>query len=376
MSKRDYYEVLGVERNASDEELKKAFRRLAMKHHPDRNPGDKACEAHFKEAKEAYEVLGDAQKRAMYDRHGHAAFEHGMGGSGGGGGGGFHSDVGDIFGDIFSDIFGGGRGGRQRRGSDLRYMLDLDLEEAVFGVEKTIDIPTLAACDKCDGSGSSDGKLSTCGTCQGHGRVRMQNGIFSIQQACPHCGGSGKSIANPCKSCRGEGRVRHEKRLEVKIPSGVDTGDRIRLSGEGEAGPAGTPPGDLYVEVQVKEHPIFQRQQDDLYCEVPIRFSQAALGAELEVPTLGGEATIKIPAETQTGKLFKLRGKGVKNVRSGHVGDLLCRVVVETPVKLSRHQRELLQQFEESFGDDHSAHTPRASSWLDSVKQFWDRVTT
>lgn len=374
MSKRDYYEILGVERNASDEELKKAFRRLAMKHHPDRNPGDKACEAHFKEAKEAYEVLGDAQKRAMYDRHGHAAFEHGMGGSGGGGG--FHSDVGDIFGDIFSDIFGGGRGGRQRRGSDLRYMLDLDLEEAVFGVEKTIDIPTLAACDKCDGSGSSDGKLSTCGTCQGHGRVRMQNGIFSIQQACPHCGGSGKSISNPCKSCRGEGRVRHEKRLEVKIPSGVDTGDRIRLSGEGEAGPAGTPPGDLYVEVQVKEHPIFQRQQDDLYCEVPIRFSQAALGAELEVPTLGGEATIKIPAETQTGKLFKLRGKGVKNVRSGHVGDLLCRVVVETPVKLSRHQRELLQQFEESFGDDHSAHTPRASSWLDSVKQFWDRVTT
>jgi molecular chaperone DnaJ len=255
-------------------------------------------------------------------------------------------------------------------------MLDLDLEEAVFGVEKTIDVPTLAACDKCDGSGSADGKLATCATCQGHGRVRMQNGIFSIQQACPHCGGSGQSIANPCKTCRGEGRVRSDKHLEVKIPAGVDSGDRIRLSGEGEAGPAGAPPGDLYVEVQVREHSIFQRQQDDLYCEVPIRFSQAALGADLEVPTLGGEATIKIPAETQTGKLFKLRGKGVKNVRSGHVGDLLCRVVVETPVKLSKHQREILKQFDDSFGDDHSAHTPRASSWLGNVKQFWDRVTT
>jgi len=371
MSKRCYYEILGVERTVTDEELKKAFRRLAMKHHPDRNPGDRACEAHFKEAKEAYEVLGDAQKRAVYDRHGHAAFEQGMGGNGG-----FHADVGDIFGDIFSDIFGGGRGGRQRRGSDLRYMLDLDLEEAVFGIEKTIDVPTLVACEKCDGSGSADGKLSKCGTCQGHGRVRMQNGIFSIQQACPHCGGSGQAIANPCKICRGEGRLHSEKRLEVKIPAGVDTGDRIRLSGEGEAGPAGAPPGDLYVEVQVREHAIFQRQQDDLYCEVPIRFSQAALGAEMEVPTLGGEALIKIPAETQTGKLFKLRGKGVRNVRSGHVGDLLCRVVVETPVKLTKQQRELLQQFEGSFDDDHAAHTPRASSWLDSVKQFWDRVTT
>jgi len=371
MSKRCYYEVLSVERTASDGELKAAFRRLAMKYHPDRNPGDKACEAHFKEAKEAYEVLSDAPKRAMYDRHGHAAFEQGMGG-----GGGFHADVGDIFGDIFSDIFGGGRGGRPRRGSDLRYLLDIDLEEAVFGVDKAIDVPTLGACDKCDGSGSADGKLSSCATCQGHGRVRMQNGIFSIQQACPHCGGSGQSIANPCKTCRGEGRVRREKRLEVKIPAGVDTGDRIRLSGEGEAGPAGAPAGDLYVEVQVREHAIFQRQQDDLYCEVPIRFSQAALGAELEVPTLGGEASIKIPAETQTGKLFKLRGKGVRNVRSGHVGDLLCRVVVETPVKLSKQQRELLQQFEDSFGDDAAAHTPRASSWLDSVKQFWDRVTT
>ncbi|HEX6832342.1 MAG TPA: molecular chaperone DnaJ [Rudaea sp.] len=373
MSKRCYYEVLNVERTASDEELKKAFRRLAMKHHPDRNPDNKECEAHFKEAKEAYEILGDPQKRALYDRHGHAAFEHGAGRAGPG-----FADVGDIFGDIFSDIFGmgGGRGRGQRRGSDLRYVLELDLEEAVFGVQKEIRVPTLVACGKCEGSGSSDGKLSTCNTCQGHGRVRMQNGIFSIQQACPHCGGSGRKIASPCKECRGEGRVHHEKKLSVKIPAGVDSGDRIRLSGEGEAGPAGAPAGDLYVETHVREHAIFQRERDDLFCEVPIRFSQAALGAELEVPTLGGHAVIKIPAETQTGKLFRLRGKGVCNVRTGEVGDLVCKVVVETPVKLSKRQREMLQEFEASFGDDASAHTPRASSWLDGVKQFWEKVTS
>ena len=373
MSKRCYYEGLGVQRSASDDELKKAFRRLAMKHHPDRNPDNKECEVHFKEAKEAYEILGDPQKRTLYDQHGHAAFEHGMGGRGSAG----FADVGDIFGDIFSDIFGMGGGRRgPRRGSDLRYVLELDLEEAVFGVEKQIRVPTLAGCEKCGGSGSADGKLATCATCQGHGRVRMQNGIFSIQQACPHCGGSGKSVANPCKGCAGEGRVQQEKKLSVKVPAGVDNGDRIRLSGEGEAGPSGVAPGDLYVEVHVREHAIFQRERDDLYCEVPIRFSQAALGAELEVPTLGGEATIKIPAETQTGKMFKLRGKGVRNVRNGHVGDLVCKVVVETPVKLSKHQRELLQQFEESFGDDARDHTPRASSWLDGVRQFWERVTS
>jgi molecular chaperone DnaJ len=373
MSKRCFYEVLGVERGASDDALKKAFRRLAMKHHPDRNPDNKECEAHFKEAKEAYEVLGDPQKRAMYDQHGHAAFEHGAGARGGPG----FADVGDIFGDIFSDIFGMGGGRRgPRRGADLRYVLELDLEEAVFSVEKQIRVPMLAACQSCSGSGSADGKLDTCGTCRGHGRVRMQNGVFSIQQTCPHCGGSGKSIANPCKSCHGEGRVQEEKKLAVKIPAGVDSGDRIRLSGEGEAGPAGSAPGDLYVEVHVREHAIFQRERDDLLCEVPIRFSQAALGAELEVPTLGGEAAIKIPAETQTGKLFRLRGKGVRNVRSGHVGDLICKVVVETPVKLSKNQCDLLQQFEASFGDDARDHTPRASSWLDGVKQFWERVTS
>ena len=372
-SKRCYYEVLGVERGASEEDLKKAFRRLAMKHHPDRNPDNKDCEAHFKEAKEAYEVLGDPQKRAMYDRHGHAAFENGGGRSGGAG----FADVGDIFGDIFSDIFGmGGQGRQTRRGADLRYVVELDLEEAVFGLERKIDVPTLSPCESCSGSGSSDGKLATCDTCRGHGRVRMQNGIFSIQQSCPHCGGSGKKISNPCRACRGEGRVQKDKTLSVKIPAGVDSGDRIRLSGEGEAGPPGAAPGDLYVEVHVREHPIFQRERDDLFCELPIRFSQAALGAELEVPTLGGEATIKIPAETQTGKLFKLRGKGVRNVRNGHVGDLICRVVIETPIKLNKRQRELIEEFEASFGDDAAKHTPRASSWLGGVRQFWERVTS
>ena len=371
MSKRCYYEVLGVQRGASEEELKKAFRRLAMKHHPDRNPDNKDCEAQFKEAKEAYEILGDAQKRSLYDQHGHAAFEAGRGG----GGGGFHADVGDIFGDIFSDIFGGGRG-RARGGADLRYVVELDLEEAVFGVEKRIEVPTLAACAKCEGSGSADGKTTTCTTCRGQGRVRMQNGIFSIQQACPHCGGAGKMIAKPCKQCRGEGRIQQDKTLAVKIPAGVDSGDRIRLSGEGQAGPAATPAGDLYVEVQVREHAIFQRDHDDLHCEVPIRFSQATLGAELKVPTLDGDAEIRIPAETQTGKSFRLRNKGVRNVRNGHVGDLICRVVVETPVKLDKHQRELLEQFEASFGDDSAGHTPRATSWLDGVKQFWERVTS
>ncbi|NCT66346.1 MAG: molecular chaperone DnaJ [Rhodanobacteraceae bacterium] len=375
MSKRCYYEVLGAARTASDEELKKSFRRLAMKYHPDRCPDDPGAQEKFKEAKEAYEVLSDAQKRAAYDQHGHAAFEHGMGGRGGG----FHGDVGDIFGDIFSDIFGmgGGGRGRARRGSDLRYLIELDLEEAVFGVEKQIEVPTLVECETCDGSGSADGKTSTCTTCRGHGRVRMQNGIFSIQQTCPHCAGSGQVIANPCKECDGEGRVHSERSLSIKIPAGVDNGDRIRLAGQGEAGPSGTVPGDLYVEVRVREHAIFQRDGSDLHCELPIRFAQAALGASLTVPTLGGEAEITIPPETQTGTLFRLRGKGVKGVRGGHAGDLICRVVIETPVRLTAEQRELLQQFEATFsGEEAAAHSPRNSSWIDGVKRFWDRVTS
>ena len=375
MTKRCYYEVLGVARSVGDDELKKSFRRLAMKWHPDRCPDDPAAQDRFKEAKEAYEVLSDQKKRTLYDQHGHAAFEHGTGGRGGAG---FNGDVGDIFGDIFSDIFGGmgGGRGRARRGSDLRYLMELDLEEAVFGIDRQIEVPTLVECGSCSGSGSEDGKTETCSTCHGHGRVRMQNGIFSIQQACPHCAGAGKVIKNPCRECHGEGRVHDERTLQVKIPAGVDNGDRIRLTGQGEAGPTGTVPGDLYVEVRVREHAIFQRDGDDLHCEIPIRFGQAALGATLKVPTLDGETEITVPPETQNGKLFRLRGKGVRSVRSGRTGDLLCRVAIETPVRLTAEQRELLQQFEATFsGADAAAHSPRNSSFLDGVKRFWDRVT-
>ncbi|CTP91948.1 molecular chaperone DnaJ [Xanthomonas translucens pv. arrhenatheri] len=378
MSKRDYYEVLGVARTASDDELKKAYRRCAMKHHPDRNPGDHAAEAAFKECKEAYEVLSDGSKRRMYDAHGHAAFEHGMGGMGGGGGPG-GPDMGDIFGDIFGNIFGGaGGGGRAaRRGADIGYVLELDLEEAVAGTERRIDIPTLGECEHCHGSGSEDGKVETCGTCQGRGQVRIQRGIFAMQQSCPHCAGRGQIVQNPCGSCHGAGRVEETKVLSVKIPPGVDNGDRIRLSGEGEAGPAGTPPGDLYVEVRVREHAIFQRDGDDLHCEVPIRISQAALGDTVRVATLGGEAEIRIPAETQTGKLFRLRGKGVRSVRSRSEGDLYCRVVVETPVNLTADQRKLLEQFESTFnGEDARKHSPKSATFIDGVKGFWDRMTS
>ena len=377
MSKRDYYEVLGVARNASEEELKKAYRRCAMKYHPDRNPGDASAEAAFKECKEAYEVLSDGGKRRMYDQHGHAAFEHGMGGGGAGPGGPGGPDMGDIFGDIFGNIFGGGAGGARaaRRGADVGYVMELDLEEAVAGVEKRIEIPTLAACEPCHGSGSEDGKSETCTTCGGRGQVRMQRGIFAMQQACPHCDGRGQIIKNPCKSCHGAGRVEDEKILSVKIPAGVDNGDRIRLAGEGEAGPTGTPPGDLYVEVRVREHDIFQRDGDDLHCEVPIRISQAALGDTVRVPTLGGEAEIRIPSETQTGKLFRLRGKGVKSVRSRNTGDLFCRVAVETPVNLTPEQRELMEKFEATFtGEDARRHSPKSATFLDGVKSFWDRM--
>lgn len=375
MSKRDYYEVLGVARNAGEDELKKAYRRLAMKYHPDRNPDDATAEASFKEAKEAYEVLSDANKRRAYDAHGHAAFEHGMGGGGGGAHG---ADINDIFGDIFGNIFGGGGGSRgPRRGADIGYVMELDLEEAVAGVEKRIEIPTLVDCKPCKGSGSEDGKVETCGTCQGRGQVRFQRGIFAMQQPCPHCGGNGKRIVSPCKSCRGAGRVEEEKVLSVKIPAGVDNGDRIRLAGEGEAGPAGAPAGDLYVDVRVREHDIFQRDGDDLHCEVPIRISQAALGDTVRVPTLGGEAEIRIPPETQTGKVFRLREKGVRSVRSRSTGDLYCRVVVETPVNLTSQQRELLAQFEATFvGEEARRHSPRSSTFIDGVKSFWERMTS
>ena len=376
MSKRDYYEVLGVARNVGDEELKKAYRRAAMKHHPDRNPGDKAAEAAFKECKEAYEVLSDGGKRRMYDQHGHAAFEHGMGGGNAGPGFG-GADMGDIFGDIFGNIFGGGRQQGPRRGADVGYVMELDLEEAVAGIEKRIEIPTLAACEPCKGSGSSDGKVDTCATCHGRGQVRMQRGPFQMQAPCPHCGGQGKTIANPCKQCDGAGRVEEDKTLSVKIPAGVDNGDRIRLAGEGEAGPAGAPAGDLYVEVRVRPHPIFARDGDDLHCEVPIRISQAALGDTVRVPTLGGEVELRIPAETQSGKVFRLRDRGVKSVRSRAPGDLYCKVAVETPVNLTAEQRALMEQFEATFtGEDARRHSPKSATFLDGVKGFWDRMVS
>lgn len=349
MSKRDYYQVLGVPRTASEDDLKKAYRRCAMKYHPDRNPGDAAAEAAFKECKEAYEVLADTKKRKLYDTHGHAAFEHGVGS-------GNTPDMNDIFGDIFGNIFGGARA--SRRGADVGYMVELDLEEAVAGVERQIQIPTLVECTHCHGSGSEDGHVETCGTCRGSGQVRIQRGIFAMQQTCPHCGGRGVIIRNPCKVCNGAGRVEDHKTLSVKIPAGVDNGDRIRLSGEGEQGPDGVPPGDLYVEVRVREHPIFQRDGDDLHCEVPVRISQAALGDIVRVATLDGEAEIRIPAETQSGKLFRLRGKGVRSVRSRTEGDLYCRIVVETPVNLTAEQRKLLEQFEMTFaGEDARKHS-------------------
>ena len=372
MSKRDYYEVLGVDKNASEAELKKAYRRLAMKYHPDRNPDDKQAEENFKEAKEAYEVLSDAQKRAAYDQFGHAGVDPSMGGGGFRGGAGF----GDIFDDIFGDIFGGGarRGGeRVYRGADLQYNLELTLEEAVFGTETKIRVPVLVTCEVCDGSGAKAGtKPTTCPTCGGLGQVRMQQGFFSVQQTCPRCRGTGQIIADPCGNCHGEGRVEEHKTLSVKIPSGVDSGDRIRLSGEGEAGINGGPAGDLYVQIRVKPHPIFEREGADLHCEVPITIGTAALGGELEVPTLDGRVKLKIPAETQSGKLFRLRGKGVTPVRGGMTGDLICRAVVETPVNLTKRQKELLEEFETTLRDGGEKHTPKASGWLDGVKRFFD----
>jgi molecular chaperone DnaJ len=370
MAKQDYYEILGVERDASDKDIKKAYRRVAMKHHPDRNDGDTASEEKFKEANEAYEVLSDQQKRDAYDRYGHDGVNAQMGGGGGGEG------FGDIFGDVFGDIFGGGGGGRRRGpqpGSDLRYTLEIDLEEAVKGATKTIKIPVLAACEPCGGNGSAKGsKPVSCSTCQGSGQVRMQQGFFAVQQACPTCRGRGKTISDPCSSCHGQGRVEKRKTLSVKVPPGVDTGDRIRLSGEGEASPDGGPAGDLYVQMSVRDHAIFERDGRHLYCEVPISIIDAALGGELEVPTLTGRVKLKIPAETQTGKMFRLGGKGVKPVRGGAVGDLLCRVVVETPVNLNKKQKEILQSLQEEFGGAGNKHSPKKSSWFDGVKSFFD----
>ncbi|WP_412502695.1 molecular chaperone DnaJ [Shewanella chilikensis] len=376
MSKRDYYEVLGVGRDASEREIKKAYKRLAMKYHPDRNPGDKAAEASFKEVKEAYEILTDEDKKAAYDQFGHAGVDPNRGGGGFGGG----ADFGDIFGDVFGDIFGGGRRGGHRqaaRGSDLRYNLELSLEEAVRGITRELRIPTLVSCDLCDGSGAKKGtSATTCGTCHGAGQVQMRQGFFAVQQPCPTCHGRGKIIKEPCSKCHGDGRIEKSKTLSVKIPAGVDTGDRIRLAGEGEAGEFGAPAGDLYVQVTVREHPIFVRDGNNLYCEVPISFAKAALGGEVEVPTLDGKVNLKIPAETQTGRMFRMRGKGVKSVRSHAVGDLLCKVVMETPVNLSERQKELLREFEASVTGASKKHSPKAEGFFDGVKKFFQDLNS
>ncbi len=372
MAKQDYYEVLGVSRSADEAELKRAYRRLAMKLHPDRNPGDKTAEAKFKEAKEAYEVLSDAQRRAHYDQFGHAGAEAGFGAAGGG----FHAGFADIFGDVFGDIFGAARGRSSQqvyRGSDLRYTLELSLEDAVRGTEVRIRVPAAVACAACSGSGARAGSSPVlCPTCGGHGQVRMQQGFFSIQQTCPSCRGSGRVVKQPCPSCQGQGRLRSEKTLSVKVPAGVDEGDQIRLAGEGEAGEQGGPPGDLYVQVKLKPHPLFRREGDDLHREMPVSFVTAALGGEVEIPTLDGRASLKIPPETQSDKTFRLRGKGVRNVRGGHIGDLYCRLTIETPVKLTKRQKELLHEFDMLVREGGDRHNPREQSWLDKIKSFFN----
>jgi molecular chaperone DnaJ len=377
MAKRDYYQVLDLPRTATEADIKRAYRRLAMKYHPDRNPNDKDAEEKFKEAKEAYEILTDTDKRATYDQFGHAGVDAARQGGGPGGFGRGGDAFGDIFGEVFGDIFGGARrggGGRTQafRGADLKYDLELDLNQAVFGHSVEIDVQKLSECETCGGSGAAKGhKPVTCDTCGGNGQVRISQGFFQLQQTCPRCRGSGTIVKNPCDKCLGQGRLRGSKKLSVKVPAGVDTGDRIRLGGEGEAGRNGGPAGDLYVEVHVREHAIFERDGEHLSCEVPISFDAAVLGGSVEVPTLDGNVVLKIPAETQSGRVFRLRDKGVKPVRGGARGDLFCRVVIETPVNLSSEQRDLLRKFAESLAKDGSKHAPREQSFFEGVKRFF-----
>ncbi len=373
MSKRDYYKVLDVPRTATEAQIKQAYRRLAMKYHPDRNPNDRDAEESFKEAKEASEVLTDAHKRALYDQHGHAGLQAA---ARGGGRGGFSSDAfSDIFGDVFGDIFGGARrSGRSQvfRGADLRYELELELDQAVFGHAVEIEVARLAECETCHGSGAAKGSQPvTCDSCGGAGQVRISQGFFQLQQTCPRCRGAGTIVRNPCDSCLGQGRVRRARKLAVKVPAGVDSGDRVRLSGEGEAGRNGGPPGDLYVEIHVREHPIFERDGEHLSCEVPVSFATAALGGTVAVPTLDGDVLLKVPAESQSGRVFRLRDKGVKPVRGGPRGDLFCRMVVETPVHLSAEQRELVRQLEASLKAHPGRHAPREEGFLEGVKRFF-----
>jgi molecular chaperone DnaJ len=376
-TKRDFYEILGVPKNASDEDIKKSYRKLAMKHHPDRNQGDsgKVAEGKFKEAKEAYEMLSDPQKRAAYDQHGHAGVDPNMRGAGGEGYGGFAEAFGDIFGDMFGQQRGGrpGAGGRQVfRGSDLSYAMEVTLEEAARGKDAQIRIPSWETCEICKGNGAKPGtQIKTCGTCSGSGSVQMRQGFFSVQQTCPTCRGTGKVVPEPCMACHGQGRVKKQKTLEVKIPAGIDGGMRIRSTGNGEPGTNGGPPGDLYIEIRMKKHDIFEREGDDLHCSVPISMAIAALGGEIDVPTLAGKAAIDIPEGTQTGKQFRLRGKGIKGVRASYPGDLYCHIAVETPVKLSEHQRRLLRELDESLKKGGNKHSPSGDSWTDRLKSFF-----
>jgi molecular chaperone DnaJ len=378
MAKRDYYEILGLAKNATEDEIKKSYRKLAMKHHPDRNPDDKSAEEKFKEAKEAYEMLSDPQKRAAYDRFGHAGVDPNAGAGGMGGGAGFNGGFAEAFGDIFGDIFGGaaggGRGGRSNafRGADLRYNMELTLEQAANGFATDIRVPAWENCEVCGGSGAKPGtKPKACATCGGSGAVRMAQGFFSIQQTCPTCHGSGRVIANPCQNCHGDGRIKHNKVLEVSIPAGIDEGQRIRLAGKGEPGVNGGPPGDLYVEIRITPHEVFQRDGDDLHCEVPISIATAVLGSEIEVGTLKEKVTINIPEGTQSGKTFRLRGKGIKGVRSSYPGDLYCHVRVETPVRLTDRQKKLLRDFDASVREGGAKHSPQAKSFVDKMKGFF-----
>ena len=386
-TKRDFYEILGVAKNASDEDIKKAYRKLAMKHHPDRNQGDdaKKAEERFKEGKEAYEMLSDPQKRAAYDQHGHAGVDPNMGGARGAGPEGFGGFA-EAFGDIFGDIFGGnggsggggGGGGRRSggqqvyRGNDLSYAMEITLEEAALGKETQLRVPTWESCDTCKGSGAKPGtSAKTCTTCNGAGTVHMRQGFFSIQQTCPHCQGSGKIIPEPCTTCNGQGKIKKQKTLEVKIPAGINEGMRIRSAGNGEPGTNGGPAGDLYIEIRVKQHEIFERDGDDLHCTVPVGLTTASLGGTIDVPTLGNRAEIELPEGTQHGKTFRLRGKGIKGLRSSYPGDLYCHVCVETPVKLTEHQRKLLKELDESFRKSGDRHSPTTKTWTDRVKDLF-----
>ena len=377
MSEQDLYQTLGIEKNSSDADIKKAYRKLAMKYHPDRNPDDSAAEKKFISIQKAYAVLSDKQKRAAYDQFGHAGVN-----PQGGMGGGFNTGdaFNDIFGDVFGDIFGGGRGQARRssaqRGSDLRYQVNLTLEQAVFGDKINVEIPSYNQCDSCTGSGAKEGTSATrCIKCDGRGAVRVQQGFFTLQQTCPECRGSGETIKDPCTICSGSGRKRTNRTIAIKIPAGVDNADRIRLSGEGEAGIKGGPSGDLYVDVTIKKHDIFEREGNHLICSIPISFGKAVLGGTVEVPTIDGAVNLSIPSETQSGKTFRLKGKGIKSYRENFFGDLYCTVQVETPVSLTDEQKEILRQFDRSVNDSNTDHRPNKKTWTDSVSDFFKRIS-